>query len=100
MGYGLPDKNDEGSFLGRIAVKISRKYADALVRGFVAILLSVPLFILNSSKAVFPAILLIAMWILFGGDTFIKNEGKIAGLLIEDLILYGMLGCSLVCVIG
>ncbi len=100
LGYGLPDKNDDGSFLGRIAVKISRRYADALVRGFIAVLLSIPLFILNPHRAIPAALLLIISWALFGGDSFIKNEGKIAGMLVEDLILYGVLGYSLVCVIG
>lgn len=96
MGYGLPDENDSGSFLGRLAVRISRRYADAIVRGIIAVLLSIPLFILAGAQALLPAFILIIVWALFGGDAIIKGEGLVAGLLVEDLILYGALGLSLV----
>jgi len=37
IGYGIPDKTDEGSPLGRLAYSISRDYADYITRGILAL---------------------------------------------------------------
>ena len=91
MGYG------ENSVLKKI---FSR---DFYIRSVVALLLSLSFLPLVLFCAVYYklyivlSIYLVFGWAVFGGDEVIKDEGKIHGLLIEDLILYGILGlyCTL-----
>lgn len=104
LGYGKPDKDDKGSFLGRLLKK------DSLIRGFIALLLSlclsaevflhqVTLMLWLGCSAV-----LVGIWAIFGGDEIVKGEGKIRllgkDLLVEDLILYGAVGGYISCLIN
>lgn len=104
LGYGIPDEHDKGSFLGRWLKK------DWLVRGFIAISLSIA-----SALQVFTggattlrwllcSCVLGAIWAVFGGDSVVKGEGKVRllgkDLLVEDLILYGSLGGYIHCITG
>jgi hypothetical protein len=46
LGYGVPDATDEGSYLGRLAYKLTKQsyfWSDVLVRGFIGILVSLSL---------------------------------------------------------
>jgi len=93
MGYGIPDETDKGSFLGRLYCGIFKekkaKICDAYVRGTVAVLAAIPFIIISQNEySVFGLPVLTFIWVLFGGDSFVENEGKVRGFLIEDLILY------------
>lgn len=93
IGYGIPDETDEGSTLGRF-FKRHFKYPSSALRGFIAVLMALCFLPLvgDGVRWTIGSIVLILVWMCFGGDDVVKGEGEIAGLLVEDLILYGTLG--------
>lgn len=104
VGYGIPDEHDEGSFLGKLLKR------DWLVRGFIAISLSIASVLqvftggATTLRWLLCSCVLVAIWAVFGGDSVVNGEGKVRllgkDLLVEDLILYGALGGYVHCVTG
>ena len=104
MGYGKPDENDSGSFLGRIFKR------DCIIRPVIACLLALPTLVFVKIGTIsflswyVATNWLIIIWGLFGGDDVIDKEGKIRflgkDLLVEDLVVYGMLGLYNLILVG
>ncbi|MFH0805992.1 MAG: hypothetical protein V1901_03905 [Patescibacteria group bacterium] len=95
LGYGIPDFNDSGSFLGRFWFKINYQRADELTRGtigllFVLSLLSIPLIKHNWIIYISCSLGIIATMALLSwrGFGIIKMFGK--ELLIVNVLSYGL----------
>lgn len=98
MGYGIPDDLDDGSSMGRFWYKIvgsNTKLLDALVRGTLALLVSISLIyapIISGYWAVFGITTLVFLVIHLAFSAFIIGEPSWEWmeyeLLAEDLIVY------------
>ena len=94
IGYGLPDKTDKGSPLGRLAVKVAGGYADYLARAILGGLAGFVL-ALSSGKVGYPMVMVIfALGSVLAGKTGIKITMAGYSLLLEDLIFYFGVGLS------